>query len=149
MDNDKLMKIFGADEIVKAFKELDFKIQDKILTSSFRQASKIILDEAKSGLRGSYTKVAASLGSVMKRNIQTLNVGRVKKGGNLAAIANKGTKERAYKTKNGVLHRTGRVKGTYFWDKANDSSTVSRVEETIYKSVKKEFDKLLQKRIKS
>jgi len=144
-DSSKLFQIFGTAELVKLFEELNLDAQTKILSNSFRAASKIIISEAQNNLRGNYKHVSNSFGVIMNKNIQTLEVGSMKKlGGNLSHIANSGTKERSYKTKNGALHRTGRVIGSYFWDNAVES-TASDVEETIYKDIKDRFDKLIQK----
>jgi hypothetical protein len=144
-DSSKLFQIFGTDELVKLFEEMDRDNQTNILNQSFREASKLIISEAQSNLRGNYKHVSNSLGVIMRKNIQTLEVGAMKnRGGNLAHIANAGTKERSYKTKNGNTHRTGRIIGSYFWDNAVET-TGSDVEETIFKDIKDRFNKLIQK----
>jgi hypothetical protein len=146
MDENKLMQIFGTTELVSLFEEMNKDIQTNILNKSFRKASKLIIDEAKNNLRGSYKHVAESMGETFKKDIQTLNVGSIKKkGGYLAHIANKGTKERAYKDKNGQMHKTGKIIGNYFWDNAINS-TEGNVEEVIYKDIKDRFEKLVQKK---
>jgi hypothetical protein len=148
MDDNKLMQIFGTDELVKLFVELDKDNQSKILSTSFRKASKIIIDAAQNNLKGNYKHVSAAMGVIMKKDIQTLNVGSIKKkGGHLAHIANTGTKERAYKTKNGEMHRTGKIVGNYFWDNAITANE-ENVEQAIYNDIKDRFTKLIQKKSK-
>lgn len=148
-DQNKMMQIFGTNELVKLFEEMNMELQNKILSSSFKEASKLIISEAQNNLRGNYTHVAKSLGVSFKKDVQTLNIGAIKrKGGYLAHIANKGTKERAYKTKNGQMHRTGKIIGNYFWDNALTSTEIP-VQEAIYKDIKERFDKLLQKNNKT
>ena len=147
MDNDKLIKIFGTDELVSLFTELDSDNQNKILTTSFKKGAKIIISEAQNNLRGNFKHVYNALGTSMKKNIQVLNVGSImKRGGYLAHLVNAGTKERAYRTKNGKMHRTGKMTANYFWDNAL-SSTESNVEEIIYLDIKDRFEKLLQKKM--
>ena len=146
MDQNKLMIIFGTDELIKAFEELDLENQNKILTTSFKKAAKIIIDQAQNNLKGNYKHVYNAIGTSMRKDIQVLNVGSIlKKGGYLAHIVNAGTKERFYKTKNGKMHRTGKIIGNYFWDNAVNT-TAENVEEAIYKDIKERFDKILQKR---
>ncbi len=145
MDNNKLMQIFGTEELVKMFEDMSSEIQNKILTTSFRKASKIILDEAKNNLRGTYKHVYTSLGDSMQRDIQTLNIGTIKKkGGYLSHIVNAGTKERAYRTKNGKMHKTGKIIGNNFWDDAL-TNTESDVEQVIYTDIVERFNKIIQK----
>ena len=146
MDNNKLLQIFGTQELVGLFNEMDGSLQNKILRKSFKKAAKIIIDEAKGNLGGRYTNVSKSLTASYKADIQTMNVGASKKkGGYMAHWADSGTKERSYETKNGILHQTGRVTGTGFWTNAIRSSE-GNVVETIYKDIKNEFDKILQKK---
>jgi hypothetical protein len=148
MDDSKLMQIFGTDELVKLFVELDRDNQNKILNTSFRKAAKVFINAAQSNLKGNYKHVSDSMGVSMKKDIQTLNVGSIKKkGGHLAHIANSGTKERSYKSKNGEMHRTGKIIGNYFWDNALTANEAN-VEEVIYKDIKDRFDKLIQKNSK-
>ena len=146
MNQDKLMKIFGTDELVKMFEDMDREIQTNILQTSFKKASLLIISEAQNNLKGTYKHVSAAIGASMDKSTQTLNVGSIKrKGGYLAHIVNSGTKERSYKSKKGKMHRTGKIIGNNFWDDAL-ASTESSVEETIYNDIVDKFNKLIQKR---
>ena len=146
VDKSKLLQIFGTDELVNLFTDMDREVQTKILSTSFRKASKLIISEAQGNLGGRYSHVSASMGVVFKKDVQALDVGAIrKKGGYLAHIANAGTKERAYKTKNGQMHRTGKIIGNYFWDRAL-TSTEAGVEQAIYEDIKTQFERLIQKR---
>ena len=99
MDQNKLFQIFGTEKLVNLFKELDQQNQTKILNTSFRKASKLIIDQAKNNLRGGYSHVAQSFRAQTKTDLNLMNVGTVKKlGGYLASIANSGTKERFTKS---------------------------------------------------
>ena len=81
----------------------------------------------------------------MQRDIQTLNIGTIKKkGGYLSHIVNAGTKERAYRTKNGKMHKTGKIIGNNFWDDAL-TNTESDVEQVIYTDIVERFNKIIQK----
>lgn len=145
MDQNKLMQIFGAEELVSMFEDLSIQLQNRILQSSFKEAAKIIISEAQGNLGGRYSHVSNSFTTTMKRDIQTLNVGASKKkGGYLAHIANSGTKERGYTTKLGNYHKTGKITPNYFWDNALVASE-TQVEEVIYKEVKDQFDKMISK----
>jgi hypothetical protein len=145
VSKDKLFQIFGTEQLVKLFQELDFKNQNKILSVSFKKASKIIIDQARSNLKGQYGHVYRSLTASFRRDIQTLEVGASRRlGGNLAHIANAGTKERHYINKDGNVHRTGKITPNYFWDNAI-SKTEGSVEEEIYKNIREQFEKLIQK----
>jgi len=145
MDNDKLLKIFGTEELVKSFTEMNNEVQTKILSTSFKKAATLIINEAQANLAGRYTHVSASLTTSLKKEYQLLNVGASKrKGGHLAHIAEAGTKERFYITKNGETHRTGKIIGNKFWSTAN-KTTETAVEETIYKNIKDQFIKILDK----
>lgn len=148
MDSNKLIEILGTEDLVKLFEEMDIFNQNKILFSSFKEGAKIIISEARNNLKGSYTHVSNSLGVKQDKSTQSLKVGALyTNGGQLAHIANAGTKERYYKTKNGQVHKTGRIIGSRFWDNAL-TSTETQVEQAIFKSVKEKFDELLQKRNK-
>ena len=142
MDNNKLLQIFGTDELIKLFEELNNEVQTKIVSTSFRKGAKLIINEARSNLKGTYTHVYDSLGTSMDKDTQTLNVGSVmRKGGQLSHLINKGNVYRF--TKSGGAKR-GRIKPDYFWDRAMES-TASEVEETIYKDIKESFEKLIRK----
>lgn len=142
---DSLVKIFGADELVKAFQELDYELQSKILNNAFRKAGKLIMSAAQGNLGGSYKHVQKSLTMSFRKEIQTLNVGASKrKGGHLAHIAESGTKNRQYTTKTGRTHKTGRVIGKQFWERAN-IETATEVENVIYDEIRQRFDKILKK----
>ena len=144
MDQKKLFQIFGTENLVNLFNDLDKENQTKILNTSFRKASKLIIDQAKNNLRGSYKHVSDSLKAQARNDINVMNVGTVKKlGGQLASISNSGTKERF--TKSG--YKRGRIKANYFWDNAIEG-TEKQVEETIFKDIKDRFEKLVQKNIK-
>lgn len=144
MDDKKLMEIFGTEELIQVFEDLSRENQNTILTKSFRKAAKVIIDEASNNLRGTYKHVQISLTSVMKRDIQTMDVGASKKGGNLAHIANEGTKDRY--TRKGYYR--GKITGNSFWNNAV-SSTEPQVEEIIYNDIKANFDKVVAKNNKS
>lgn len=142
MDSNKLFEIFGAKELVEAFENLDFNIKNKILQSSFKKAGELIINNAKGNLQ-SYNRVKNSLGMSYIKNEYTMKIGAIKtKGGQLAHIANSGTKQRSY-TKDGVKHNTGMVKATYFWDNAIKSSETA-VQETIFQELKNGFEKQLK-----
>jgi len=145
MDNNKLLEIFGTEDLVKMFQEMNVDVQNKILTTSFKKASKIIISKAQGNLGGKYKKVSKSLGDVMRKNEKALYVGSIrKKGGHLSHIANAGTKERGYTSVNGNFHKTGKIIGNHFWDNAL-TSTEKNVEEVIYEDIKKRFEAYINK----
>lgn len=140
------MQIFGTEELVSLFEEFSQEVQSKILSTSFKKGAQLIIDSAKGNLGGKYKHVQNSLGTTFKGNINVLNVGAIlKRGGHLAVIANKGTKERSYTTKKGNLHKTGKITATYFWDNAM-TDTTDAVENVIFKDLETRFNNLLQKR---
>jgi len=71
-DTDKLMKIFGTDELVQAFVEMERTLQNTILTKSFKQAAKLIISEAQGGLT-QYKYLYPSFGTKFTRSDQTLD----------------------------------------------------------------------------
>lgn len=144
MDQNKLMQIFGTQELIKAFEEMDNTLQNKVLNTSFKEAAKLIIDQAKNNLKGSYKHVAASLSMSYQKNIQTMTVGAKRPGSNLSYIANSGTKLRSYKTKNGTIHKTGKVTGNYFFDNALNQ-TKEDVQNIISEQIFENFQKILQK----
>lgn len=149
MDKNKLVKIFGADDLIKLFEEMDRTNQDNILSRSFREGAKLIISEAQGNLKGKYTHVQKALGMIFRKDIQVLNTGSIlRKGGQLAHITNNGTKERFYKTKNGNIHKTGRIIASHFWDLAVDTTKES-VEQLIYKDIRKRFENLIAKQNKT
>lgn len=141
MDKDKLMKIFGAEELVESFEKLQFEVQNVIIRKSFKKAAKLIISEAQTNLGGRYSNVSRSLTDSYKKDIQTTSVGASrKKGGHLAYIADQGTKERF--TKSGKS--TGRIIPNYFFTNAI-SSTEGQVENIIFEDIKTNFLKMVQK----
>ena len=146
---DSLVKIFGTDELIKAFQELDYDLQSKVLSNAFRKAGKLIISAAQGNLGGSYKHVQKSLTMSFRKEIQTLNVGASKRrGGHLAHIAEAGTQDRQYITKTGRVHKTGRVIGRKFWENAN-LQTENEVERIVYDEIKQRFDKILKKHNKA
>lgn len=145
MDKTKLVKIFGTEELIKLFEEMNETNQDQILNMSFREGAKLILSAAKGNLKGRYTHVQNALGMQYRKDINVLNVGSIlRKGGQLAHITNNGTKERFYKTKAGNIHKTGRIIASHFWDFAVENN-LSDAENIIYKDIKKRFENLIAK----
>ena len=148
VDKSKLMQIFGTKDLVDLFTDMDRENQSKILSTSFRKASKILISEAQNNLRGGFRRISGSFGVSFRKDIQALNVGSMKKrGGGFAHIVNAGTRERFYTSKNGVLHRTGKIIGNHFWDRAI-TSTEPDMELAIYQDIKTRFEKIIQKRNK-
>lgn len=144
MDNDTLLKVFGTPELVNLFNELSFDVRTKILAVSFKKASKLIISQAQSNLKG-YTRVSGSMGDSMKKQEQSLYVGtQRKKGGYLAHIVESGTKERFYKTKEGNLHKTGKITAQHYWSNTLLSSE-KEVEDTIYTNIRTLFNEYIQK----
>lgn len=144
----KLLKILGTENLVGLFNDLGEEVQNKILQTSFKKAGQLILSEASSNLGGRYSTLRGSFGMSYKKSDQTLSVGAIRgSGGSLGHIVDSGTKERSYLTKNGVLHKTGRITGNNFWTRAV-TSTSDDVEQTIYKEIKLNFEKIISKRNK-
>lgn len=150
MNNDKLLKIFGTDELVKVFIEMDSQLQNTIMIRAYKMSAKIIIDEAKGNLGGSYKGIQSSLSYKYDYAKQQMAVGTMKRrGGQLAYIAESGTKERSYKTdfrkdSNETLHKTGKITATHFFSRAINT-TEKNTTETIYNEIKKRFDIIVSK----
>lgn len=145
MDNNKLLEIFGTDELVKMFNDLQVDVKTKILTTSFKKASLIIINDATGNLGAGFRHIKASFGTKFRKEENALYVGSFKKkGGGFSHIVNSGTKERFYTTKGGSIHKTGKIIANHFWDKALLESE-NKVENAIYEDIRKRFNDYINK----
>ena len=148
--NEKLLEIFGTEELIKVFQEMDIEVKNVIILNAFTKSAKLIIDAAKVNLGGSYTGVQSSLGFKYNYATQEMAVGTQKrKRGQLAHIVESGTKERSYQTvKDGKvsgLHKTGRIKAKHFFQRALNTTQKETIE-TIYKEIRNGFNTIINEK---
>lgn len=117
---------FGLDEMDAAFKEMAVTDQKSIIKKSLKAA--VFPMESVMRLFARQTKdknLVSSIGSVTMRKEIGVKVGaRIDKGlkGHWGATYEFGTKERHYTTKNGRIHKTGKIKRYEWMTKAVDKT---------------------------
>lgn len=146
-DNKKLLAVFGTDELIQSFKNLDKDVSDKLVSTSLRKGAKLIIDEVKGKLI-SHRKTGNLLNSFTStfyKQLKQMMVGASKrKGGYHAHLLEAGTKERFYTTKRGNKKSTGKVKGIYYF-----KSTVDSKGKQVFRTIGDEMKRLLLKHIKN
>lgn len=128
----------------QAFSVLD---QKRILNRAFTKALEPMVEEARSQV-SSHRKTGNlwfSVGTLNSKDIGVWIGARIRNGykGYLGAIFEKGTKPRFYVTRNGVIHRTGEMRGYWFMENAK-----RRTEKQILSSVTGAWNKEVLKKMK-
>ena len=140
------LDVFGIKELNELFDGLKKGAKKSIMISAFRKASKPIIQTAKSNLTNNKSgNLKKSLGTKSHSYLPILKLGARIYGnykGYVGHLINDGTDERQYKTKKGKIHRTGKLKGNHFWDRAL-ASTGKAVEKSIQKEVFNSFEKYI------
>lgn len=149
------INVLGDQQLTELWDQLKHSQQKSILISSFRQAARPLLQDAKNNLSArtkasSSGKLFKSLGTAPLRRLPVLKIG-ARTSGRFAGFAghllDDGTEKRSYWRKGkgvSVEHNTGRVRATHFWSdavKSNEKGMVSGIQSRIIKS----FDKLIVK----
>ena len=162
-------KIINDAEQLALFKELDFKIQKKIISAGIRKAAKPIIETAKANFnstkKNKSTTGYADLNSSFKiqennKNTSAINyfIGvkyndtKGKKNWYKYRFIEWGTEERQYKVskrslfneKKGTLKHTGKMTGTHFFYDAVEARK-DKVQEDISKEVTAQFEKVVAK----
>ena len=142
-------EVFGIKELDDLFNNLKLSQQRGIIISTFRQASKPLIEQAKTNLiartkTSANSRLAKSLGVEPVNRLPILKIGARKGknyGGYQAHLLERGTVERMFKhKKSGKEHFTGKVSATNFFQDAVDGSTkqvIDSVEEQMIISFKK------------
>lgn len=146
-DDKKLLAVFGTDELIQAFKNLDTDVSNKLVQTSLRKGSKLIIDEVKGKLinHRKSGRLINSFTSSFKKQIKQMIVGASKrKGGYHAHLLEEGTKERFYTTKRGNKKSTGKVKGIYYF-----KTTINSKGKEVFRIIGDEMKRLLLKHIKN
>ena len=156
LDKNKMLEIFGTEELVKLFNELEEELQDEIINKTFRKSAKLIVQEGiknvdeiglKNNPKHKY-KLNKSLGSTLFKSEKRILIGSKKKqGGSFAKIFNDGTKERSFITKTGKKQNTGSIKKSGWFDNTIQN-TEQPVEEMIKNDLVTRLNKLIKKRNK-
>ena len=122
-DRDKMLQIFGTDELIELFNSLEPAISDEIVNKLFRKAARLVIDKAKinaealglKNLSGKKYTLSDSLSSSLKKSEKRIVIGTIRrKGAAFAVMFDKGTSIR--KTKKGK--NTGSIKRTGFFTNA-------------------------------
>lgn len=110
----------------KTFQDLAYSDQRNVLLSAFRKATKPTVDAVKANApQGKHDNLRKSIGLLTAINeIAVILAARRKRPfkGDLGAIFEDGTKERQYKTKRGMIHRTGHIIGLKYFQKGIDTT---------------------------
>jgi len=124
----KYVEITGIKEADELFRELSYGEFRSVFVAAYRRAARPLITKARRNIKqrlGSPDKIRSSIGTkpLNKQEIGLKVGARARRPhmGQLAHIYDKGTKERGY-TKNGVYHRTGRIKATHFFTDAIEES---------------------------
>jgi HK97 gp10 family phage protein len=151
-DKNKMLEIFGTEELVNLFNEIESEATDVIVNQSFRKAGNLIkdalstsIDEAgiKSDSKHKY-KFKNTPTTSLRKSEKRLIIGIRKKGvGALAPILEKGTTERYLKSG----RSTGSVKATHFFENSIEK-TEEEVKELISNDLTTRLNKLIKKRNK-
>jgi len=124
---DLTLEIINDKDLLKLFNELIPKVQNRIIQGGYKQAGKIINDQAKSnllGVRKNKSKTGyKGFNSIFKTNSLRkptigAKVGLSSKVGYKYRFQNFGTEDRQYKTSTGKMHKTGKISATHFFDDA-------------------------------
>lgn len=141
-DDDKLIKIFGTNELVQAFKDLDSDLNNKMLMTSFTKAGKLLMDEIRGNLVSNRRsgRLYNSITSEFRKEQKRLVVGASRrKGAYHAHLLEYGTKSRI--KANGAS--TGQMKGTRYFGRAVFNTT-DEVFKIIQVEVKNSIDKYIK-----
>lgn len=127
---DLTIDVINDKELLKLFNELIPNVQNKIIQGGYKQAGKIILDQAKSNLK-SVRKNKSTSGykgfnsmfktKALRKPMIGARVGVSGREGYKYRWQNYGTEERQYISKTGKAHKTGKITATYFFNNAVDS----------------------------
>jgi hypothetical protein len=151
-DQDKMLEIFGTEELLKLFNELEPELTDVIVNQSFRKSARILVNKINanaaalnlSDKSGHRFKLSTSAASSLKKETRSITIGTKKKlGGYLAPIFDSGTEQRF--TKAG--RPTGRIKKTDFFANAVED-TQQEIKDFIGEDLNNRLNKLIRKRNK-
>lgn len=96
--------------------------QRGIIIASFRRAVKPLVAAAKVNSPRDRGKLMSSIGTMDARHEVAILVGAMRPKGAHGHLAEEGTVERSYRTKKGVIHRTGKMPALAFMRRAYDST---------------------------
>jgi hypothetical protein len=122
------IETYGLNGLEQYFKNLSVQDRSKIVLSSFRKATKPLVEQAKSNApKGKTHNLERSIGFVGIRDTMPVSAiigARIRRGykGYIGLIVDGGTFDRKYITKNGIEHHTGRMKVSNFFRKAADAT---------------------------
>jgi len=144
---DKFVEINGVDELNELIKNFKASQKRSIWISTTRLAAKPLVKAMKSNANSKHSgksgRFAKSHGNSPSRTKMSLKVGaRAKNKGHQAHLLNSGTKDRSYTTKNGKIHRTGKVKASKYFDNAYNSK-IREVEGNIAESFSTSVSKFI------
>jgi HK97 gp10 family phage protein len=146
-DRDRMLQIFGTDELIQLFNSLEPEIGDEIVNKLFRKSAKLIIAKVKTNAdnlghenKSGKKTIADSVTSSLKKSEKRIIIGTLRrKGGAFAPIFDKGTEARY--TKKGKS--TGSIKKTdFFW------GAVREVQNEIRENLSIETQKRLVKTVK-
>jgi hypothetical protein len=131
------------------FKDMAYSDKRKIFISAFRKCAKPILAAARVTVPRRTGKLARSLGSDTVRDEISLIAGAMRRrGGHVAHLVESGTVERQYRSKKGVIHRTGKLTATHFFENAYNSTEAGNeqtIADEIFSEVFRRIDKMKAK----
>jgi len=116
------------------FSELSLFDQKKIFMEAFRKASKPLIERIKAGTPVRSGGLLKSISTKPVPEEIALFVGAMKPRGSHGHLIENGTQERVYVSKSGKPHRTGKLVGIHFVEKAYDGGTEDEVAEAINES---------------
>ena len=129
----------NIEHLIDFFNDLSLFDQKKIFLEAFRKASKPLIERIKSGAPVDSGNLLKSIGSKPVPNEIAILVGAMRPRGSHGHLIESGTAERVYITKKGREHRTGRIVGIQFVEKAYDGGTeeevLSAIEEQYYMAI--------------
>jgi hypothetical protein len=128
---DARLDISNMAHLTEFFNDLSLFDQRKIFLEAFRKASKPLVERIKAGTPVDRGNLLRSIGTKAVPNEIAILVGAMRPRGSHGHLIESGTAERVYISKKGKPHRTGRIVGIQFVEKAYDAGTEEEVLDAI------------------